>query len=99
MRTVKDRVERIIASAASEAESEIKKAVLRRMVQVPRPGGFLFAMGSAFWIRDDGENAEYGEIRNTEDIDIACDAFLDAFGSMMWRVDYVDGELVERTDW
>src|SRR5208337_1661736 len=99
MAKINKQIEQIIQEATAEAEKIIKIAVRQRMTQTPKPGGFLFAMGSAFWIRDDGETAEYEEIPRTKDIQDACDEFLDTFGSMDWRIDYVDGKLVERTDW
>lgn len=95
-------VEDIIAKASDRAEAAIKAAVRRRMTQNPRPGGFIFAMGSVLWFDSAGRMVEPGVdpgFARTDSIDAACEEFLDAFGSMTWRIDYVNGRLVERTNW
>lgn len=94
-------VDKIVAEAASRAEELIKVAVRKRMSQRPYPACFCFAMGGASWYRKvrDGR-VEADDVSHTKDIDDACDAYLDAFGTMTWRVDRgADGRLVESTMW
>jgi hypothetical protein len=95
--TLESQVNNIVDEACKKAEELIKEAVRYRMSKKPYPQGFVFAMGAALWIDSHGEIN--GTVSRTEDIDLACQAFQDAFGSIGWRIDRKDGVLVERTDW
>jgi len=57
-------------------------------------------MGSNLWIDSKGEMTGHGgKVSRTEDIDLACEQFLETFGTMTWRIDRKDNELIERTCW
>jgi hypothetical protein len=95
--TLETKVNAIVKEASERAEELIKEAVRHRMSKQPYPQGFIFAMGNAIWIDSHGEIQDH--VARSEAIDRACGEFLDAFGSMGWRIDREDGVLIERTNW
>lgn len=101
--TLTSKVDAIVTAAREQAEALIKDAVRDRMSKQPYPKTFIFAMGEAFWVdsqdRSTGNDHEGAKVPRREDIDSACNQFLDSFGSMDWRIDREDGQLVERDHW
>lgn len=101
--TLTAKVDAIVTAAMKQAEELIKAAVRDRMFKKPYPKTFIFAMGRCFWIdsqdRSTGSDHEGAKVPRRADIDEACEQFLESFGSMGWRIDRENGQLVERDNW
>jgi len=101
--TLTSKIDSIVTAAMKQAEDLIKTAVRDRMSKKPYPKSFIFAMGTHFWVdsqdRYTSSDSNEAKVPRREDIDLACQQFLDSFGSMCWRIDREDGQLVERDHW
>ena len=101
--TLSSKVGSVVTAARKQAEELIKAAVRHRMSKKPYPKSFIFAMGVHFWIDSEDRQTDFdsngAKVPRREDIDLACQQFQDSFGSMGWRIDREDGQLVERDNW
>jgi hypothetical protein len=94
--TTQAEVDSLQKSAIEKAEPLIKAAVRDYLGRHKLVTGFAFGMGTFFWLIG---NNTVTELPGTSAIESACLAFLDAYGTITWRIDRKDGILVEREDW
>lgn len=80
---------------------EALKNEIRRMLRMnPCLNGFIFAMG--YFCFDDKDGAFFDLHNSPKKYQKSlqkCADFLASFGTMTWRIDAYNGELVERTEW
>lgn len=89
----------IILKAAKESEDYLKNRVRERLQQKPKLKGFSSGMGTHFFSFINGEIDSDRKAPNTQEILEEFDLHLDSFGSFPWRIDWIDGKYIERTDW
>lgn len=94
---LQEKILKIIVEGANQSEELIKDAVRKRMNSKPYPSHFSFAMGTYFWSNKNGDIVH--TFSRCDHINRACEEHLGTYGTMTWRIDRENGELVERTLW
>lgn len=98
--TLEEQVAQLAKQAGLLAENLIKDAVREKMIQDTTLTLFLWAVGNGFFSKGTGRCYGVNEpLPGTEDILNACIEHQKFSSSMIWRIERVDGELRECTDW
>jgi len=88
----------IISKACEESELLIKQAI-REKLSAHKQYSFCLCMGTHSLCKA-SKWLDHSELPIWfKDISFAIEDHLDAFGTITWRIEWIDGKLVERTDW